>query len=116
MNAGFTAGTRWIITRSTTLQSGSFTEIFRFDGTAYTFNSAQVLVVDNGDTITIIDRLPPPGKAFYRFAPPRHKRKPRHQSQSPQGAADSVRRAHLRPMRRAKIHDSIHRRFGPSTE
>jgi hypothetical protein len=67
VNNAFIPGTQWIITRSTTLQSGSFAEIFRMDGTAYSFNSAQVAVVDNGTTITVIDRLPPPGKGFYRF-------------------------------------------------
>ncbi len=60
-------GTLWKLTRSTTLLPGSFTEIFRFDGTAYTFNNTQFGVLDNGDAFTVIDRFPPPGKAFYRF-------------------------------------------------
>jgi predicted outer membrane repeat protein len=67
VNAAFTPGTQWVIRRSTTLQPGSFTEIFLFDGAAYTFNNAQVGVLDNGTAITVIDRFPPPGKAFYRL-------------------------------------------------
>ena len=45
VNNTFIPGTQWIIARSTTLQPGTFTEIFRFNGTAYTFTSAQVAVV-----------------------------------------------------------------------
>jgi hypothetical protein len=65
VNAAFIPGTQWILTRSTNLLT--FTEIFRFDGTAYTFNSTQAAVVDNGTSITVIDRLPPVGKGFYRL-------------------------------------------------
>ena len=42
-----------------TLDPGSFTEIFRYDGTSFFFNNTQVSVVDNGTTITVIDRVPP---------------------------------------------------------
>jgi hypothetical protein len=44
----------------------TFPEIFRMDGTTNTFNNTQFVVIDNGTSVTVIDRFPPFPKAFYR--------------------------------------------------
>lgn len=62
-------GTVWRVTRSTDLAQGSFQEIFRFDGIAPTPGGPDANVDFNigVDSISVTDRMPPPGKAFYRF-------------------------------------------------
>ncbi len=56
------------ITRSTTLEPGSFTEIFRFVGpTSDETTAAGVNATINADSFEITDNDPPPGRAFYRF-------------------------------------------------
>ncbi len=59
-------GTRWILTRSPDLSSGSFLEIYRFDGTTDTAVPGINLLRTASD-ITVTDTNPPPGGGFYRF-------------------------------------------------
>lgn len=58
----------WSLTRSTTLEPGSFTEIFRFVGpTSDETTAVGVNATINADSFEITDNDPPPGRAFYRF-------------------------------------------------
>jgi predicted outer membrane repeat protein len=59
-------GTRWILSRSLDLTSGSFAEIYRFDGITDTV-SPGVDYIRSASRVTIADSNPPPGSAFYRF-------------------------------------------------
>ncbi|MEP4810232.1 MAG: choice-of-anchor Q domain-containing protein, partial [Luteolibacter sp.] len=60
--------TIWILERSTTLASGSFVEIFRFDGpTATPTNQPGITSIPNATSFSVTDTNPPVGKAFYRF-------------------------------------------------
>ena len=62
----------WILKRSTNLQPGSFEEIYRFDGpsmleTLQLGVESAITPLLAPDTISITDRTPPSGTAFYRF-------------------------------------------------
>ncbi len=64
------ASSIWILSRSTDLVT--FTEIFRFDGPTQTptnqFGVVHTLLpATNPTSITVTDKTPPAGKAFYRF-------------------------------------------------
>lgn len=57
-------GTRWILRRSTDLLT--FSEIYRYDGTADTA-APDITFVRTATCVTITDTNPPPGGGFYRF-------------------------------------------------
>ncbi len=59
-------GTRWILKRSPDLSSGSFVEIYRFDGTS-DITAPGVTFLRTATSATVTDSDPLPGRAFYRF-------------------------------------------------
>lgn len=63
-NPSAVAGTRWIVSRSTDLQS--FSEIYRFDGATEMLED-DVIATSDGNTFTVTDENPPSGQGFYRF-------------------------------------------------
>jgi len=65
-NGGVPSGVLWKLMRSTSLEEGSFVEIYRFDGTNDT-KAQNILSVAGPDQFTIFDQNPPSPKAFYRF-------------------------------------------------
>lgn len=66
LNSAAVSATRWILQRSSDLSPGSFTEVYRFDGTTDT-NASGITVVRTANSVTVTDADPPSGKAFYRF-------------------------------------------------
>ncbi|MES2923805.1 MAG: right-handed parallel beta-helix repeat-containing protein [Verrucomicrobiota bacterium] len=58
-------GTRWILKRSST-PGGGFQEIYRFNGTTDSVTPG-FGVVRTATSISVTDKNPPPGRAFYRF-------------------------------------------------
>jgi len=66
LNSAAVSATRWVLQRSTDLSPGSFTEVYRFDGTTDT-NASGITVVRTATSVTITDANPPSGKGFYRF-------------------------------------------------
>lgn len=61
-------GTQWILYRSTTLASGSFLEIYRYNGTSHLVPAEYTITPSlGGGTFTIIDQDPPEDGAYYRF-------------------------------------------------
>ncbi len=66
LNSAAVSATRWILQRSPDLSAGSFTEVYRFNGTTDT-NASGITVVRTANSVTITDANPPTGKGFYRF-------------------------------------------------
>jgi hypothetical protein len=60
------AGTRWVISRSVDLTSGSFQSIYQFDGVSETAAPGITFTRTAGD-VTITDSTPSAGAAFYRL-------------------------------------------------
>lgn len=66
LNPSAAAGTRWILQRSPNLASGSFTDVYTFDGTT-DITTTGITVVRTTNGVTITDASAPAGKGFYRF-------------------------------------------------
>ncbi len=66
LNSAAVSATRWVLQRSPDLSPGSFTEVYRFDGTTDT-NASGITVVRTANSVTVTDANPPAGKGFYRF-------------------------------------------------
>jgi len=66
LNSSAVSATRWVLQRSTDLSPGSFTEVYRFNGTTDTLASG-ISVVRTATSVTITDANPPSGRGFYRF-------------------------------------------------
>jgi len=66
LNSSAVAGTRWILQRSPNLSPGSFTDVYRYDGTTDTVASG-ITFVRTATSVTVTDANRPAGKGFYRF-------------------------------------------------
>ncbi|MFM2197656.1 MAG: hypothetical protein RLZZ505_1088 [Verrucomicrobiota bacterium] len=66
-NPAANSTTTWRLTRSTTLSTGSFTEIFRFSGPTGTGTTTGSTFRATATSFQVTDTTPPPGKAFYRI-------------------------------------------------
>ena len=66
-NPSANSTTTWRLTRSTTLTTGSFTEIFRFSGSTGTGTTTGSTFRATATSFQVTDTTPPPGKAFYRI-------------------------------------------------
>ncbi len=66
LNSSAVSATRWVLQRSSDLSPGSFTQVYRFDGTSDT-NASGITVIRTATSVTITDTNPPSGKGFYRF-------------------------------------------------
>ncbi|MBK1856281.1 hypothetical protein JO972_15025 [Verrucomicrobiaceae bacterium 5K15] len=59
--------TIWKLTRSTTLEVGSFEEVLRYDGAFDQLTLGENITVAGSGEFIVTDEAPPTGKAFYRF-------------------------------------------------
>lgn len=66
LNAAAISPTQWVLQRSSALSPGSFTDVYRFDGSS-DFAAPGITFERSANSITVTDSAPLPGNGFYRF-------------------------------------------------